>query len=153
MPESINHELMSRVTEQFATAFWRIRRGTAKELRPLGLTFSQGRALRVLARFDEPIRIGELAARLDIVPRSATAMVDTLEKAGLASRTADPSDRRSVLVGLTDGGRALLARMAEARRESAEALFGRLDAEQLSTLQKLLDVMNAAEPACGKGEA
>jgi DNA-binding MarR family transcriptional regulator len=52
-----------------------------------------------------------------------------------------------VLVRLTPAGRALLERMGEARRASAEALFGKLDAEQLAHLQGLLETLNAAGPA------
>jgi DNA-binding MarR family transcriptional regulator len=72
-------------------------------------------------------------------------MVDTLEEAGLAVREADPSDRRSVLVSLTPAGRTLLERLGEARRASAEALFGRLDTEQLAALRVLLDALNTPE--------
>jgi DNA-binding MarR family transcriptional regulator len=138
-------EIVSQVAEQFTRAFWRMRRGTAKELAPLGLTFAQARVLRVLGRADGPMRIGDLATRMEIVPRSATSMVDLLEGAGLAARQPDHEDRRSVLVSPTPAGRALLERMSEARRESAEALFGRLDPEQLAQLRELLEALNASD--------
>jgi DNA-binding MarR family transcriptional regulator len=147
MNEPHDGDAISRVAEQFTRAFWRMRRGTAKELAPFGLTFSQARVLRVLGRADGAMRIGDLAAKLEIVPRSATSMVDTLEEAGLAARQPDPSDRRSVLVALTSAGRTLLERMSEARRESAEVLFGRLDAEQLASLRTLLEALNAPDAA------
>ena len=71
--------------------------------------------------------MGELAARLEVVPRSATAMVDALEAASLVERRPpDPLDRRSVLVCLTDAGNQLLARLSRARRAGAEALFTQL---------------------------
>jgi DNA-binding MarR family transcriptional regulator len=143
--ESHDGDIVSQVSEQFTRAFWRMRRGTAKELAPLGLTFAQGRVLRVLGRADGPMRIGDLAARLEIVPRSATSMVDLLEEAGLAVRQPDREDRRSVLVSPTPAGRDLLERMGEARRASAEALFGRLDEQQLQQLRELLDVLDAPD--------
>jgi DNA-binding MarR family transcriptional regulator len=138
-------ERIAHIADQFARTFRRVRKGAASELRPLGLTWGQARALRVLDRAGEPMRVGELAARLDIVPRSATAAVDLLEGAGLAARTADPTDRRSVRVGLTDAGRALLDRMAAARRASAEELLGRLDEAQLARLGELLDTLNGEQ--------
>ena len=138
-------DAISRVAEQFTRAYWRMRRSTAKELAPFGVTFAQARALRVLGRSEGALRIGDIAARLEIVPRSATAMIDLLETAGLAAREADPSDRRSVLVTLTPDGAALLARMGVARRESAEALFGRLDESELIRLSEILDVLNAPD--------
>ena len=79
--------------------------------------------LRILARRDEPMRIGDLAARFEVAPRSATSMIDSLETLGLVERRADPTDRRSVLVGLTAEGVALMQRIGDARRASAEALF------------------------------
>jgi DNA-binding MarR family transcriptional regulator len=145
MSDTPHADLVSQVSDQFTRAFRRLRKGSAKELAPFGLTFSQSRALRVLAHEDGPMRVGELATRLEIVPRSATAMADILEEAGLAVREADPSDRRSVLVALTPEGRALHSRMREARRASAAALFGRLDAAQLSQLLDLLETLNEAE--------
>jgi len=151
MIQANDQDAIFQVAEQFTRAFWRMRRGTAKELVPFGLTFSQARVLRVLGRADGPVRIGDLAAKLEIVPRSATSMVDTLEEAGLAARQADPSDRRSVLVSLTPAGRTLLERLGEARRASAEALFGRLDEEQLAAMRELLNVLNTPEAADENG--
>lgn len=130
-----------------------MRAGVAQELAPLGLTFSQGRVLRMIGRAEQPLRIGDIATKLEIVPRSATGMVDSLESAGLAVRRPDPVDRRSVLVQLTPKGRDLLDHMTQARRASAEALFGRLTREQRSQLLGLLAVLNApADPAAPQGE-
>ena len=89
-----NVDVVAQLAELIACTSWRLRRASRSELEPLGLTFGQARALRLLARAGEPLRIGELAARLEVVPRSATAMVDGLETAGLARRHADPLDRR-----------------------------------------------------------
>ncbi len=146
--------LVPQLAELLACTAWRLRRGARKELEPLGLTFGQARALRLLARAAEPVRIGALAARLEVVPRSATTMVDALEAAGLVSRQADPADRRSVLVGLTAAGDELLARLGHARRASAEALFARLDAAQREQLLELLSTLNERAPATGdEGES
>lgn len=134
--------LTSQLAELLTRASWRLRRGAVKELAPLGLTFAQSRLLRTLARAGEPLRIGDLAARQEVVPRSTTTMVDALEAAGLVSRQADPGDRRSVLVGLTTAGNTLLARMDAARRESAEALFDHLTPAQQQQLLDLLTAVN-----------
>ena len=149
MNDHLDGDLVSQVTEQLASAFRRIRRSSVKELAPYGLTFSQARVLRVLARADSPLRIGDVATRLGIVPRSATSMVDTLETAGLVCRQADPDDRRSVLVALTPEGSGLMGRMHKARRASAEALFAKLDEAQLAQLQGLLAILNTVEPSDG----
>ncbi len=88
------------------------------------------------------MRIGDLANTLEIVPRSATTMVDGLELAGFVARLIDPLDRRSVLVVATSQGRDLIARLADERRTSAEALFAHLSAEEKSELLRLLESLS-----------
>jgi len=52
-----------------------------------------------------------LARRVGVTPASVTAQLDRLELAGHVVRRANPRDRRSVLVDLTDRGRDLAARL------------------------------------------
>ena len=152
-PDDQTSDVIAQLAELLACTSWRLRRASRRELEPLGLTFGQARALRLLARAGEPVRIGELAARLEVVPRSATSMVDALEAAGLVDRTPDPIDRRSILVGLTDSGDDLLARLGRARRASAESLFARLDAAQREQLLELLATLNERDPTPPREEA
>ncbi len=152
-PQSANGEasgLASPLAEALTRASWRLRRTSVKELAPLGLTFAQSRVLRILARRGEPVRIGDLAARFEVAPRSATSMIDSLETAGLVQRRADPTDRRSVLVGLTPEGLALMEHMGSLRRASAEALFGRLTTAQQEQLLDILTVLNEPGEECGE---
>lgn len=133
---------MESVTDQLAEAVQqlsrRLRHGSRQRLAPLGLTPGQGRALSILARVDRPMRMAELAGSLHVVPRSATDVVDGLEEAGLVRRGTDPTNRRSVLVTLTAAGRGVLEELAEARRLTAEELFGVLDP---AAQQRLLDLL------------
>jgi DNA-binding MarR family transcriptional regulator len=77
-------------------------------------------------------RITELAALQGVAQPSMTALVGSLEQAGLVRRDPDPSDRRAVLVSLTPSGRDYLA----ARRRGG--------AERLSTLIDRLSPADAA---------
>lgn len=119
----------------------RLRRGSIVQLAPLGLTYAQARVLRLVAAGGRPLRMADLAAQLDVVPRSVTTMVDALEVARLVARHADSGDRRSVLVALTDNGRRLLDGLEAARRESAEEVFGSLDPAQRHQLLDVLGVL------------
>src|ERR1035438_5832265 len=56
----------------------RLRRGSIVQLAPLGLTYAQARVLRLVAAHGRPLRMADLAAQLDVVPRSVTTMVDAL---------------------------------------------------------------------------
>ena len=146
-PAGAGADLVGQLAELLACASWRLRRTSRAELEPFGLTFGQARALRLLSRAGEPLRVGELAARLEIVPRSATTMVDALEAAALVSRRPDTLDRRSILVCLTATGDELVARLGRARRASAEALFSRLDRPQAEQLRDLLAALLERTPA------
>jgi DNA-binding MarR family transcriptional regulator len=120
----------------------RLRRAQAERLAPLGLTPAQERALRLIARDEEPQRMTELADRLGIVPRSLTTVIDALEKAGLVRREIDPRNRRAILLHLTDQGVAVRDDLREARRRAAEDLFAPLpdtDREVLAGLLARLD--------------
>ena len=126
----------------------RLRHGARHRLAPLGLTPGQGRALAVLERAGGPMRMAELAGALRVVPRSATGVVGGLEELGLARREMDPADRRSVLVSLTNAGRGTLDELAEARRQTAEELFGALEPAEQRRLLALLSRLDdpAARP-------
>jgi DNA-binding MarR family transcriptional regulator len=89
------------------------------------------------------MRIGDLAAKLEIVPRSATTMVDGLENAGFVTRRMDPTDRRSILLAPTAKGQDLIARLAEERTASAETLFAPLSADEKLELLRLLGSIGA----------
>ena len=122
----------------------RLRHGAKQRLAPLGLTPGQSRALSVLERAGRPVRMAELAEALRVVPRSATGVVDGLVEAGLVERGADPANRRSVLVGLTEAGRGTLDELAEARRQTAEELFGVLAPDDQ---RRLLALLTQVDPA------
>lgn len=130
------------MTDQLADAVQqlarRLRHGARHRLAPLGLTPGQGRALSTLGRAGGPLRMAALAEALRVVPRSATGVVEGLEELGLVRRETDPADRRSVLVSLTDVGRGTLDELAEARRQTAEELFGALDPADQRRLLALL---------------
>src|ERR1700745_2160594 len=116
----------------------RLRRAQAERLAPLGLPPAQERALRMIARDDEPPRMTELADRLGIVPRSLTTVIDALEEAGLVRREIDPRNRRAILLRLTDRGTGVRDELREARRRAAEDLFTSLSDEDRKTLTSLL---------------
>jgi DNA-binding MarR family transcriptional regulator len=124
--------------ETLAEAFWavarRLRDTSQETLAPWDITPAQLRALRMLRRHGV-MRLSELSDRLRIAPRSATEVVDALEKRGLAARRPDPGDRRATLVEVTDGG----GRVLDAVRGSeAERVFGRLSPADRSHLARIL---------------
>jgi DNA-binding MarR family transcriptional regulator len=72
-----------------------------------GLTIAQVRALFALDK-GEGATAGEIAETARLSPASVTAMLDDLERDGIVTRVRSDTDRRRVLVLLTDQGRAVL---------------------------------------------
>jgi DNA-binding MarR family transcriptional regulator len=72
-----------------------------------GLTIAQVRALFALDK-SEAATAGEIAEAARLSPASVTAMLDDLERDGIVTRVRSDTDRRRVLVTLTDEGRSVL---------------------------------------------
>jgi DNA-binding MarR family transcriptional regulator len=138
-----DYEDPAQLADQLYGLTRRLRRAQAERLAGLGLTPAQERALRLITRGDEPLRMAELADRLGIVPRSLTTVVDALEEAGLVRREIDPRNRRAILLRLTDQGGAVRDGLREARRRAAEDLFAPLSADDRKTLAGLLARLDA----------
>jgi DNA-binding MarR family transcriptional regulator len=113
------------------------RRRWADALAPWDLSPHQARALRVVCAGDG-VRLSDLAEALRIAPRSATEVADGLQGRGLVERSADPADRRAVLLRPTAEGRRVQREVAAARAADSAELFGRLSAEDRSTLARIL---------------
>ncbi|WP_020577312.1 MarR family winged helix-turn-helix transcriptional regulator [Actinopolymorpha alba] len=116
----------------------RQRRASWEQLGALDVTPAQVRVLRTLHHAGAAIRVSDLAARLGIVPRSATSVVDDLETAGLVRRAADPGDRRATLVSMTAKGARVLAAVRRSKRDATVALVERLDRSEREQLLSLL---------------
>lgn len=69
-----------------------------------GLHRTDLRCLEIIGQ-EGPLAAGRLATMAGLSTSAATAVLDRTERAGYVRRSADPSDRRRVLVDLTDQGR------------------------------------------------
>ena len=106
-------------------------------LAPWDLSPHQARALKVVSEHDG-VRLSDLAERLRIAPRSATEVADGLQERGLVERTADPADRRVVILRPTEEGRRIRAEIDAARTADSTELFARLPTADRSELARLL---------------
>jgi DNA-binding MarR family transcriptional regulator len=90
----------------------------------------------------------ELSQILECTPRNVTGLVDALENAGLVARSRHPTDRRAVLVALTDGGESLAAGWSADREHGTAGLFAGSSSAEIATFAKVLDrVLSALRPA------
>jgi MarR family 2-MHQ and catechol resistance regulon transcriptional repressor len=77
----------------------------AELVQPFDLTPSSGLVLGILADFGEPLPPNKIAERLIISRASVTSLIDSLERRGYVRRAPHSTDRRMLLIELTDTGR------------------------------------------------
>lgn len=83
----------------------------------------------------------EINAHLHLTSGSVTTLLDRLEERGLLARRPHPTDRRKVLVQITDDGRALVDRYLPETVAIQTAIFGSLTAAQLGDLNTLVETV------------
>jgi DNA-binding MarR family transcriptional regulator len=103
------------------------------------LSLTASMALDTLSR-EGPIRLTALAAAAGISQPSMTELVQRLERQGLLSRVNDPEDGRAALVGVTDGGRALLDERRRYRRDRLAELLKDISPQEEAALTLAMKV-------------
>lgn len=101
-----------------------------------GLTFNQIRAINYLA--PQKRYLGEIAEDRGVSPASASALVDSLRRAGLVDREIDAVDNRKVLIGLTPEGRSTYERLSDRSQQQLLQLVSSLNKEEAEKLTRLL---------------
>jgi MarR family transcriptional regulator, organic hydroperoxide resistance regulator len=109
-------------------------------LEPLGLTYPQYVALLVLwERGDTTVK--DLGTELMLDSGTLSPLLKRLEAVGLIERRRNPADERSVVVGLTDAGRALKCQAVGVPAELAHKTGLALD--DLAALRDTLAALTA----------
>jgi len=125
-----------------------------REVSGLGVLYSHAVAARVgmaptdleclgyLA--DGPVSAGALAEATRLTTGAITGVIDRLERAGFATRQADPADRRRVLVRATP---AAMGRVAPLYAPMQQAALGALQGYSDAELALLLDFLQRSGEA------
>jgi DNA-binding MarR family transcriptional regulator len=113
-----------------------------------------------------PLRLGELAGRLNLAQSTVSVLVTELDRDGLVERTVDARDRRAAVIRLGRAGRAGLSGWDAAHRRRLGRALRALDADEqqriaaaLPALARLAETLNretAGPPGArraGKGAA
>jgi DNA-binding MarR family transcriptional regulator len=112
-------------------------RRAEQPLEEMGLSGREYVTLAVLDA-DAPSSQAELAALCGLLPAQLVAVIDELERDGLAERTRDEADRRRSVVRTTAKGRRLLARADTLAARIEDELLGHLAADQRARLHDVL---------------
>jgi DNA-binding MarR family transcriptional regulator len=110
-----------------------LERAVDARLRPWNLNQSQGAALAVLVQHG-PQRMSHLARFLLQQTQTTTDLVDRLERRGLVRRIRHETDRRVVLVEITDEGRSLLQEIGDAAWTAGVDAFRMVNGTELRRL-------------------
>jgi DNA-binding MarR family transcriptional regulator len=145
---------MTELTEedQIVAAIRQIIRAVDLQSRRLaeayGLTGPQLAALKELRRRGA-LPPSSLARRVHLSQATVTGIIKRLEKRGLVERTPSDSDRRSIVLALTDAGRELLDQapslLQDRFREGLSSLQQWERLQILATLQRVADLMDAQQ--------
>lgn len=116
---------------QAGSRIWR------RHMSRLNLTAVQGMVLNFLRQADH-ITSRELGARTQLDSATMTGILDRLEKLDLVERRSHPSDRRAVVVCLTEAGRELTDQTDASGEEANREFLQNLDESEQKQLKVLL---------------
>lgn len=129
-----NAELVE-LTARFATAYVRWLDSAASS--DDGLPFAQLRMLETL-HCQGPQMMRTVSDGLGLSARHVTALTDALESEGLVRRVAHPTDRRAIMLELTEAGFARAEETLAPRLQSLGGLFDALSEEDRAHLTAIL---------------
>jgi len=117
-----------------------IRRTHDETLEEFGLSWGEVRVLGSLRYGGAPYRStpGHLGSQLDLSSGAMTARLDKMEAADLIRRLPDPSDRRGVVIELTDHGKELFEQSVALQIEKESIVAATLDDAERDQLNDLL---------------
>jgi DNA-binding MarR family transcriptional regulator len=104
--------------------------------------------LATLRRTGPPyqLRPSDFTGSLMLTSSGTTKRLDRLERAGLVERTADPDDRRGVIITLTAAGHELIDRVTEAHMANEARLLEGLSPAERDRLAALLRKLGLSLP-------
>ncbi|HEY3229332.1 MAG TPA: MarR family transcriptional regulator [Roseiflexaceae bacterium] len=105
------------------------------------LTIPQFHTLMHLSHCADECKMSDLARATHQSAASLTGVVDRLLEKRLAARVRPEGDRRQVMVTVTEDGRGLLAKIAEARRMEMRVALEHIAPQDIDELLRLLDAV------------
>ena len=110
-----------------------------------GLTRARAALILQLHRHGPAVQ-REISQALGVTPRYVTDLVDTLEAEGWVTRGRHHTDRRAIVVSLTESARTTVKAMDAERRAWAAQLFDGVPSDDLVKFQEIIKQLNAALP-------
>ncbi len=105
------------------------------------LSVTQLRLLGILR--DRTPSMAAIADHLELDRSSVSGLIDRAERLGLVARTPSERDARVTLVEMTDAGRALGERIADAVSDAVEGMLASARAGDLTGVERLAEALGA----------
>lgn len=102
----------------------------------------QLRLLQVLYQTPAGLTNAEIAQLLDIRPSSVSAMVNRLEAVNMVERVPSETDKRTVIIKMTQAGIDMFAKQDDQVDDMASQVFGTLTEDEQVELNQLLEKLN-----------
>jgi DNA-binding MarR family transcriptional regulator len=105
------------------------------------LSIQQWRLVIILGGASGPLRLNEIAWRVNASMPSTSRLVQRMERRGLVVTSPDPLDRRGRRISLTEKGDAVRAQVISGRRQLLEDSLGglQLDAPEIAILREIAE--------------
>lgn len=140
MPASSRAELANELFSVVGRFRRQLRRSTGRGFDTTGLTQSQAELLRLVGR-RPGVSVREAATELGLAPNTASTLVSQLAAEELLIRTVDADDRRVGRLRLTPPAQRIADESRAARRATLSAVLDDLDAGQIDSLSRGLEVL------------
>jgi DNA-binding MarR family transcriptional regulator len=114
------------------------------------LSASASQILAIVEGAGQPLPPHIIGGRLLITSGTMTSLLDTLERRGLIRRVPHPSDRRKLLIDITDDARRILDRMLPRVHGASRDAFAVLSDAECETLVGLLEPVQTRLHALGQ---
>jgi DNA-binding MarR family transcriptional regulator len=112
-------------------------------LLPFDLSPATGLVLGILADSETPVSPNNIADRLIVSRASVTSLLDSLEKRGFVKRQPHNSDRRMLLVELTDSGRQVADKFRPIVHQHQKVWLNALNEKEQEQLIQMLHRLQA----------
>ncbi|MFA9273182.1 MarR family transcriptional regulator [Svornostia abyssi] len=136
--------LAHRALESLIRAESSVRRRLSADLEREGLSATGFSVLVVLTTAGGELELRALRHRLRTSKANATEVVSTLQQRGFVTRRRPASDRRMVLVAITEAGSELVDRLFPEHTERVSAAFSVLDEDEKRSLTEICRKLAAA---------
>lgn len=133
-------DLSLRLVDEFAAFGPAYMKWARSRMQETGVSYARMRLLGAL-HCGGPKIMSSISDELGVTRRNITALVDGLEEEGLVRRLPHPTDRRAIIIELTDEGARTMDTLYDRHRRAVAELFVGLSEEDRRELVRLLGLL------------